>query len=119
MSRYNCKEEYFKYKNNICILDVFKDRCIKISDKNTISELYSVLKQFTQKKKIFNECRKARLIYSKNCYKEIDPGHIKHLKFLEIEELACDKIITKIQTILNSKQKTLDNSKKLLIQLKK
>lgn len=118
-SSINCKEDYKKYKKDICVLDVFKDRCHSVSDKTTISDLLEILKLVTYKKNIFNSCRKARLLYSKKCYKEVDLGHLKHLKFLELEELACDKIISKIQRLVNDKQKTLNETKKLIIKLKK
>jgi hypothetical protein len=112
-----CKEDYKKYKNEICLLDIKKDKCYKISNKNTVAELLKILKDFTKRQKIFNNCREARIKYSKKCYDEIDIGHSRHLDFLEREEIECGKIINTIRKILIEKQKSMDDSKKLLKKL--
>lgn len=109
----DCEDRYKTYKN-ICKLEVFRDSCHIISTQLTLEKLLSLLEEYTKRKEVFKKCREFRIQFIKKCVTNRDYGHEKQLELLKIEEKNCDNFIKQIKGVLQSKQKTLDKTKKLL-----
>jgi ribosomal protein S4 len=108
---------YSEYKKRCKEISTCKND-ILLTNKNTIEELRTHLKQRLEQYRKFVVCIHKRNVHSKKFYNEMDNGHKKQIDILRKGADTCFNSYKNIKKLVDQKENVLDDTVSILNELK-